>query len=115
MSQTRSLQAVSSACVLLSLAACSGLGNEGDARSLVARGRFEEAVRVAAAEVERNPDSAQAQADHRDATIAYLLEEGRQQTFRDEDDAALVTFARALEVDPSNKCRGRDRRGVGGV
>ncbi|MEY4774774.1 MAG: hypothetical protein RIT40_1809 [Planctomycetota bacterium] len=103
MSQTRSLQAVSSACVLLSLAACSGLGNEGDARSLVARGRFEEAVRVAAAEVERNPDSAQAQADHRDATIAYLLEEGRQQTFRDEDDAALVTFARALEVDPTNK------------
>lgn len=109
MPQPRSKPSVSSASLpavllALALAACQSSGRpEQDPRWLVAHGRFDEAVRAAAEAVQRDPGSERAAADHRDATVAWLLEQGRQQSFREEDDAALETFARALAVDPGNE------------
>lgn len=97
-------RAPAAAALLLALAACQSNGKQqDDPRWLVAHGRFDDAVRAAAAAVERDPGSERALADHRDATAAWLLEQGRQQSFRDEDEAALETFARVLAFDPGNE------------
>jgi len=73
-----------------------------DVSWLVYHGRFEEAVRVAADAVQRNPDDAAAVALHRDATIAWHLEQGRRATFEDQDDLAMSAFREALAIDPAS-------------
>ena len=74
-----------------------------DPRWLVAHGRHAEAVRVAAAAVERDPGSPEAIELHKQASVAYLLDLARAQSFRDEDDAALATIEQAARIAPGNE------------
>lgn len=71
--------------------------------SLVTHGRYEEAVREAADLAAKNPGDQAAQQLHRAATVAYMLEEGRRLTFRDEDTQALQIFLDAQKVDPESR------------
>ena len=48
-----------------------------DVHSLVRHGRFEEAVRAAKRLTEENPDDELALEMHRDASVAYLIHQGR--------------------------------------
>jgi hypothetical protein len=81
-------------------AASAGRGAD-DVRWLVYHQRFDEALRVAAAAVERAPGDARAIELHRDATVAWHLEQGRRATFEDRDAEALDSFRAALEADPA--------------
>jgi tetratricopeptide (TPR) repeat protein len=87
---------------LLLLAACSSNAakDEDSVDWLVQHGRYEEAVTKAAAAAEKHPNDAKLAQVHRDATFAWLLEQGRRQTFLDNDFDALVFFSHALEVAP---------------
>jgi tetratricopeptide (TPR) repeat protein len=60
-------------------------------------------VRVAAAAVEREPGSAAAVELHKQVSVAYLLDLAREQSFRDEDDAALATLEQAARIDPDSE------------
>lgn len=74
-----------------------------DPRWLVARGRHAEAVRVASAAVERDPTSERARALHKQASVAFLLDTAREQSFRDDDEAAIATIEQAVRIDPDNE------------
>lgn len=92
--------------VLIGLCLWSCNSNEArpdDPRWLVAHGRHAEAVRVAAAAVERDPASNEARELHKQASVAYLLDLAREQSFRDEDDAALATIEEAARIDPDSE------------
>jgi len=92
-------------CAAVLVAGCSSSREkeEHDVGWLVYHGQFDEAVRKAASDVERAPNDAQAQAAHREATVAWWLEQGRRATFEDDDAAALESFQSALEVDPTSQ------------
>ncbi|MDP6519366.1 MAG: hypothetical protein QF599_10815 [Planctomycetota bacterium] len=70
---------------------------------MIARGQFDEAVRLAASAVEADPADLTAQADHRRATVAWHLEQGRRATFAGADEEALASFARAQEIEPGSE------------
>ena len=70
---------------------------------LIARGQYTEAVRRAAAAVEADPSDAQAVADHRRASVAWHLENGRRATFEDRDYEALASLEMALAIDPASE------------
>jgi tetratricopeptide (TPR) repeat protein len=69
----------------------------------VYHGRYEKAVRGAATLHEQHPDDARFEALHRETTVAYLIDQGRQETFRDRDNEALGFFRQALEIDPASR------------
>lgn len=75
---------------------------ESDVRWLVYHERFDDAVRVAADGVAKKPDDPEAQALHREASVAWLLEKGRRSTFEDQDEAAMATFREAIAIDPES-------------
>lgn len=88
------------------LLACQSL-SPGDSLSdevhlLVASGQYAAAVEVAQARVSAEPNNAHARDEHRLASVAFLLDKGRQWSFRGDDEAALELFdqARALSLPP---------------
>jgi len=88
----------------LLLGACQSAGYDGPSvPELVANGEYEKAVVVASKLHEAFPDSAEAEGQYRDASVAMLLELARRATFRDEDDEALYHLAKAAEIDPENE------------
>jgi len=76
---------------------------EQDVRWLVYHQRFDEAVRLAADAAQKAPDDPVAQALHREASVAWLLERGRRATFEDQDDLALESFREALALAPESR------------
>jgi tetratricopeptide (TPR) repeat protein len=92
--------------VCLTLAGCATTESDKDAREhingLVAHGHYAEAVRAAKEEVDKKPDDAAVVELHRQASVAYLLEQGRRLTFADHDLEALDRFAQAVSLDPSS-------------
>ncbi|MBL8859079.1 MAG: hypothetical protein JNL28_11270 [Planctomycetes bacterium] len=74
-----------------------------EVRSLVDHAEFEAAVKISAEAAARKPNDASLQELHRDASVAYLLEQGRRKTFDDQDEDALELFDRALTLNPDSK------------
>jgi tetratricopeptide (TPR) repeat protein len=74
-----------------------------EVRELVDHGHFEEAVTKAAAASAAAPDDAALADLHRDASVAYMLEQGRRLTFEDKDEQAIAAFQGALAIDPTSK------------
>lgn len=72
-------------------------------RRLVDHGEYDEAVRLAAQASSEAPDDAQLARLHQDATLAWLIEQGRRSTFADQDDQALEWFAKAIALDPTSE------------
>ena len=74
-----------------------------EVRTMVDHGQFEEAVRKSADASAAAPDDEALQDLHRDASVAYMLEQGRRLTFEDKDVEALAAIQSALEIDPNSK------------
>jgi tetratricopeptide (TPR) repeat protein len=74
-----------------------------DVRWLVDHGQFEEAVKKSADAAAQNPGDEHLQILHRDATVAYLLEQGRRLTFVDHDEDALAIFEEAAALDGQSR------------
>ena len=92
-----------SAALALCLAgACATTASEAahDTAWLIAHGRFEEAVRYAAEQCEAHPDEPQFERSWRRATVALLLDQGRDLSFEDRDLEALDKFRAAQELEP---------------
>jgi len=64
--------------------------------------RYEEALRLSLENAEADPSINNLE-EHETATIAWLLQEGRSQTFEDKDDEALMTFEQALLLRPDSE------------
>jgi tetratricopeptide (TPR) repeat protein len=98
-------RAVTSLLPVVLLVACAAqsrtVGQE--VRSLVDHGRFEEGVQMAADAAAKDPGNPEMQELYRDATVAYLLEQGRRLTFEDKDEEALAFMQRALETNPDSE------------
>lgn len=73
-----------------------------EVRDLVNHGRFDEAVRVSADAAARASGDADLARLHRDATVAWLLEQGRRASFEDRDEDALELFESARSLDPES-------------
>jgi tetratricopeptide (TPR) repeat protein len=73
-----------------------------EVRQDVHHGRFEQAVRQSAALHEQHPGDAVYEDLHKQASVAWLLEQGRRATFKDQDLEALTTFLQAQEIDPTS-------------
>src|SRR5262245_35759682 len=87
------------------IAGCSAAGSDEarDVREDVHHGRFDQAVREAARLSQAHPDDAALAELHRQASVAWLLEQGRRATFLDKDAEALSSFRQAQELDPGSK------------
>jgi hypothetical protein len=99
--------ATPSALLLALLAACAtphGARSafNSDVDLLIAQGRYDGAVRLAARGAAANPDNSAAEATHLRASVAWHLEKGRRATFDDRDREALDWFALALALDPES-------------
>ncbi len=99
------LRALASAgAALLLSAACaapeSASEEDRDVARLVAEGRYEEAVVLAAEQHEADPGDALALSNYRRATAAWYLEQGRRAAFEGRDFEALEHFRDAREVAP---------------
>ena len=70
-------------------------------RSLIASMEYEEALTVSADLVASVPSQANLR-EHKAATVAWLMDQGRQLTFADKDMEALLTFEQALLLEPSS-------------
>lgn len=64
--------------------------------------RYEEALRLSMDRAQADP-SVNNLEDYETATIAWLLQEGRSQTFADKDNVALMTFEQALLLRPDSE------------
>jgi len=88
------------------LASCSSTDVEQDSGpsvgKLIAATRYEEALRVSTDRLKRVPSSANRREQKR-ATIAWLMNQGRDLTFADKDFEALLTFEQALLLDPKSE------------
>lgn len=74
-----------------------------DVRTLVDHGHYGQALDMAAQASADAPDDKALQDLHREASVAYLLEQGRRLTFDDKDEEAIVAMRSALEIDPQSK------------
>jgi tetratricopeptide (TPR) repeat protein len=74
-----------------------------EVRTLVDHGHYSEAVEKAAKAAADAPGDQALQDLHREASLAYLLEQARRLTFDDHDEEALVVMRQALELDPQSK------------
>lgn len=111
MSPKNPLQARSGG-LLLSFLICASLGtgcsstgtdetsDQAAIRVAVQHGRFEDGVRMADELRRKNPDDHQAAEIHRLASLAYLLDQGRQATFRNDDVEAMDWFLDAEFIAP---------------
>jgi tetratricopeptide (TPR) repeat protein len=88
----------------LLLSACASTHLSGDAavRDLVNHGRYDEAVREADRLRREHPGDAEFEALHREATVAWMLAQGREETLKDNDLEALGLFHQALQIDPDS-------------
>ncbi len=89
--------------LLLSLACASTREERGGVDridELVARQRYEEAVRAADELRERRPEDPEVAEAHRRASVAYLLERARRATFGDDPEQALDWVGQAAEIGP---------------
>ncbi len=77
-------------------------GSVADIDKMLTEGSYEAAVRKAAELREERGDDEASVAAHRRATVAYLLDHGRELTFEDKDEEALAVFERALELAPDS-------------
>ena len=68
---------------------------------LIRLARYEQALRLSGELVEQAP-SAPNLAQHKMATVAWLMDQGRDLTFSDQDYEALMTFEQALLLDPES-------------
>lgn len=78
----------------------SGRTAERDVHGLIADERYREAVELAEERARRNPRDAQAIDDHRRASVAFLLEQGRRKSFLGEDEEALADFEHGASLTP---------------
>ena len=76
-------------------------GEQAKIREAVRHGRFEEGVRLADELRRANPSDPQAAEIHRLASMAYLLDQGRQATFRNDDEEAMDWFLEAELIAPN--------------
>ncbi len=90
--------------VLPGLFGCQGLAADDDSKQevgfLVASGQYIAAVEVAHAKVLADPADLDAQEQHRLATVAVLLDWGRQLSFLNYDEEALESFYQADDLGP---------------
>lgn len=90
----------------LALCACSSTPEEVDlgpsVRELVRTARYEAALRRASELAHENPGEIAA-ADQRMATVAWLIYSGRELSFADRDQEALMTFEQALVLEEESK------------
>jgi tetratricopeptide (TPR) repeat protein len=110
MSHIRPTRAPLFAGLALALAAgCSSQGEyvpkdvETQVRAMVDHGRYAEAVKLAADAAKASPKSEELQSLHREASIAYLLEQARRASFADRDEEALEHLDRAREIAPESR------------
>lgn len=84
----------------LGLTSCGSFASDEDltVAELIHRGRYAEANRQAAAELEEDPDDAKAQEQFKQATIAYLLHQGTRAFYEDEIEIAEEAFDRAAKI-----------------
>jgi tetratricopeptide (TPR) repeat protein len=97
---TRSVLAAGAALGLFVSCASSQESHTSEVSELVARGHYSEAVRLAAEQSQKRPKDPAAKENHRLASVAYLLEQGRRATFEDRDEEALAHFDAAHEIAP---------------
>ena len=71
--------------------------------SLVTHGKFAEAVEEAARFREEDPVNEDYERLHRDASVAYLLEQARRASFADDDRLAIARLDDVLELDPNSE------------
>ncbi|HEV8113329.1 MAG TPA: tetratricopeptide repeat protein [Planctomycetota bacterium] len=71
-------------------------------RDDVYHGHYEQAVRAASSLRAEHPGDPSLEALHRDASVAWLLEQGRRLTFQDHDLEALTLFRQARELEPDS-------------
>lgn len=87
------------------LAACQSTETQPRSKDAVAdlilHGDYAQAVELAKQDYDANPGKQRYEDRYRQASIAFLMEQGRRATFEDQDDEALVFFERARELDPS--------------
>ncbi len=102
---SRSARASVLAALLLAACAATAASSDpvDDVREDVYHGRYDKAVREAATLREKHPDDPRYESLHKEASVAYLLDQGRHETFRDRDTEALAIFRQANELDPSSK------------
>jgi tetratricopeptide (TPR) repeat protein len=87
----------------LALAAgCASESPKNEVVDLIRDAHYTDAVRLAAERAEQHPDDPAAAALHRDATVALLLDQGRQSVFEGRLEDALDLFNQALALDPHN-------------
>jgi tetratricopeptide (TPR) repeat protein len=67
---------------------------------LILHGEYAKAVELAKKDYDAHPGKPRYEERYRQASIAFLMEQGRRATFEDQDDAALVFFEQAAEIDP---------------
>lgn len=105
MHDRRSLPVLSGLLPAMFLAACAAQEQqvEADVPSLVAHGRFAEALRVAQARASEHPDDPVAEEQYRLASVAVLLEQGRRACFEDRDEEALGYVRAAREIAPGDR------------
>lgn len=109
MPRPQTLSAARLSLLLVFLSGCAGgpRGAVDEVHWLADHGEFEAAVRVAAEHAQENPGDARAQSLHREASVAYLLDQGRRKTLdslsAEEDVQALAIFEEARLLAPESQ------------
>lgn len=98
----RPLRPPSAALAILLAGACAADPPTNEVVQLIREERYAEAVRLASERAEEHPDDPAAADLHRDATVALILEQGREAVFERRLEDALDLFNQALALDPSN-------------
>ena len=85
------------------LAACGATRTEGDQSisGMITQAEYAGALR-SAYERHASEGSAESEEEYRQATVAFLLDRGRRETLGGRDEAALETFAEALNIAPES-------------
>lgn len=83
-------------------AGCASDGTSNEVVRLIRSERYADAVDLSAKRAKRSPNDAAAQRLHRDASVAYLLDQGRTALFEHRLEDALEAFNEALSLSPEN-------------
>lgn len=90
--------------LLLALGCASSRSDDGPPKGsvawLVQQQRYDEAVRKAAQAAEKSPDDERAVREHRMASVAWLLDRGRDEYLSGDTQGALELFAEAEAIEP---------------
>jgi tetratricopeptide (TPR) repeat protein len=87
---------------LFLVSACGSTGSADEVVRLIRSERYDAALALAAERAEKSPDDGKAQRLHLDATVAWLLERGRNAVFERRYEDALDEFNQALALAPDN-------------